>query len=185
MIALALTSAALLTGAPAANGSTQPASRAATAPAGRISVGDSIMVGASGLLRRSGFTVNAKVSRQFSTAPGILRSYGTRLPRNVVVELGTNGTVSPSDCREVLRIAGPSRRVFLVNNRVARSWQVPNNRTLAECVARAGGHARVVDWYRASADAWDWFAGDWIHLTRSGSIAFSTLIDTAVDHYGR
>lgn len=142
------------------------------------------MVGASGLLRRSGFKVNGKVSRQFWTAPGILRSYGRSLPRNVVVELGTNGTVRMSDCRAVLRIAGPDRRVFLVNNRVKRSWQDPNNRTLARCAASAPGRAWVIDWHSASADAWDWFAGDWIHLTRSGNVAFATLIDTAVDAHG-
>ena len=49
-----------------------------------------------------------------------LRPLGLRL-------LGTNGTVRMSDCTEVLRIAGPKRRVFFVNNHMPRSWQDPNN----------------------------------------------------------
>jgi hypothetical protein len=160
-------------------------SRATTGhpPAGRIGVGDSIMVGAAGLLRHDGFAVNGKVGRQFSVAPQILRSYGSRLPRNVVIELGTNGYIRRSDCRKVLSIAGPQRAVFFVTNRMARSWEGENNKVLRECAA--GGAAHIIDWHAASGDSWELFAPDHVHLTHSGSTALANLIDSHVDAAGR
>lgn len=156
----------------------------ATPPPGRITVGDSLSVGASTLLLQHGYWVNGKVGRQFSAAPAILRSYGDALPANVVVELGTNGLIRRSDCRAVLRIAGPLRRVFFVNNHMPRSWQAKNNKMLRSCIRPAADRAWLVDWYQASDGAWDWFAADDVHLTGSGTLALVTLIDAAVATYG-
>jgi hypothetical protein len=151
----------------------------------RLAVGDSLMVGAGPLMRRAGFAIHAKVGRQFSTAPGIVRSYGRALPRNVVIELGTNGTVTLAACRAVVHAAGAKRRVFLVTNRVPRSWQDSNNATLAAC-DRSFPKARVhlVDWHGASAGRPEWFAADGIHTSAAGRAAFARLIDRAVDRYG-
>jgi hypothetical protein len=151
----------------------------------RLAVGDSLMVGASPLMRRHGFAIHAQVGRQFSTAPGIVRGYGRVLPRNVVIELGTNGTVSLATCRAVVRAAGKHRRVFLVTNRVPRSWQDSNNTTLAACDRSfAPKRVRLVDWYSASAGRPEWFAADGIHTSAAGRVAFARLIDRAVDRHG-
>ena len=152
----------------------------------RLAVGDSLLVGASSLMRRYGFAIHAKVGRQFSTAPGIVRGYGAHLPRNVVIELGTNGTVSLRTCRSVVSAAGPGRRVFLVTNRVPRSWQDSNNQTLHACDRSfSASRVRIVDWHQASAGHPEWFGGDQIHPSASGRAAFARLIDRAVDRYGR
>ena len=151
----------------------------------RLAVGDSLMVGASSLMRQHGFAIHAKVGRQFSTAPGIVRGYGAKLPRNVVIELGTNGTVSLSTCRAIVTAAGPGRRVFLVTNRVPRSWEASNNETLRACDRSfSASRVRIVDWYRASTGHAEWFAADGIHTSGSGRAAFARLIDRAVDRYG-
>lgn len=151
----------------------------------RVAVGDSLMVGAAARMRRRGFAVHARVGRQFSTAPSIVRSYGDRLPRNVVIELGTNGTITLSHCRAIIRSAGPKRRVFLVTNRVPRGWERSNNRTLRACDRSfRSSRVRVIDWHRASAGHPEWFAHDRIHLSRSGQLAFVRLIDHALDRYG-
>lgn len=153
---------------------------------GRLAVGDSLMVGAATRMRRRGFAVHARVGRQFSTAPGIVRSYGSRLPRNVVIELGTNGTITMAHCRAVVRAAGSKRRVFLVTTRVPRSWERANNRTLRACDRSfRSGRVRLVDWHGASSGHPEWFARDEIHLSGSGQRAFVALIDRAVDRYGR
>ena len=157
-----------------------------TAQRGRLAVGDSLMVGATPLMKKYGFSIHAKVGRQFSTAPTIVRSYGSSLPRNVVIELGTNGTVSLAACRKVVKTAGSHRRVFLVTNRVPRSWQDSNNRTLRACDRSfKASRVRIIDWYGASAGHPSWFAADNIHLSTKGRKAFSKLIDRAVDRYGR
>lgn len=152
----------------------------------RVAVGDSLMVGAAARMRRRGFAVHARVGRQFSTAPRIVRSYGSRLPHNVVIELGTNGTITMAHCRAVVRAAGSKRRVFLVTNRVPRSWERANNRTLRACDRSfRSSRVRLVDWHGASSGRPEWFARDGIHLSGSGQRAFVALIDRAVDRYGR
>ncbi|MGB7980278.1 MAG: hypothetical protein WCF36_05750 [Candidatus Nanopelagicales bacterium] len=158
---------------------------AAAAPRGRLAVGDSLMVSVTPRMRRTGFRVHAAVGRQFSTAPGVLRSYGAALPRQVVVELGTNGTVRAADCRAVVRTAGTHRRVFLVTPRVPRSWQQANLATLRACDRRyRASRVRIIDWYGHSAGHRRWFAADRIHLTSAGQRAFARLIDDAVDEHG-
>jgi hypothetical protein len=74
---------------------------AAALPRGRYAIGDSVMLGSKKLLSARSITVNATVSRQFSQAVPALAAVrrAGRLPRNVVVHLGTNGNVRVSDCR--------------------------------------------------------------------------------------
>jgi len=157
----------------------------AAGPRGRLAVGDSLMVSVTPWMASQGFRVHAKVGRQFSTAPGIVRSFGSKLPRNVVVELGTNGTVSLGACRSVIATAGKYRRVFLVTARVPRSWEAGNLRTLTACDASfAKKRVRIIDWHAHSAGHPEWFAGDRVHLSSSGRQAFQKLIDSAVDAHG-
>lgn len=157
----------------------------AAGPRGRLAVGDSLMVSVTPWMASQGFRVHAKVGRQFSTAPGIVRSFGSKLPRNVVVELGTNGTVSLGACRSVITMAGKYRRVFLVTARVPRSWEAGNLRTLTACDASfARKRVRIIDWHAHSAGHPEWFAGDRVHLTSSGRQAFRELIDAEVDAHG-
>jgi hypothetical protein len=157
----------------------------AAGPRGRLVVGDSLMVSVTPWMTSQGFRVHAKVGRQFSTAPGIVRSFGSGLPRNLVVELGTNGTVSLGACRSVIETAGKYRRVFLVTARVPRSWEAANIRTMRACdSAYAAQRVRIIDWYSHSAGHPQWFAGDRVHLSSAGRRAFQRMIDAAVDEHG-
>jgi hypothetical protein len=160
-------------------------SPATSGASSRLAVGDSLMVSVTPWMRAKGFRVHAEVGRQFSTAPGIVRSFGSDLPRNVVVELGTNGTVSLAACRSVVRAAGKQRRVFLVTPRVPRSWEQGNLRTLRACDSSfAPRRVRIIDWHEHSAGHPEWFAGDQVHLSASGRRAFARLIVRAVDRHG-
>ena len=157
----------------------------AAGPRGRLAVGDSLMVSVTPWMSSHGFRVHAKVGRQFSTAPGIVRSFGSKLPRNLVVELGTNGTVSLGACRSVIETAGKYRRVFLVTARVPRSWEAGNIRTMKSCDASfAAKRVRIIDWYSHSAGHPEWFVSDRVHLSSSGRRAFQELIDSEVDAHG-
>ena len=143
------------------------------------------MLGAKGQLQADGFRVDATVSRQFYSGDDVLRAYGSSAPRNIVIHLGTNGTVTLTDCRRIVDIAGPGRRVFLVTNRVPRSWQNSNNATLRRCDASfAGDRVWLVDWYAHSAGHSSWLYGDGYHLPPSGQRAYADLVDSMVDRYG-
>ena len=159
-----------------------PHAAAAGPPMGRFAVGDSIMLSAKPELRELGFVVNAKVGRQFGAGVWIVRHKagdGT-LARRVVVHLGTNGTIDPSDCDRLVDAAGPKRRVFLTTIKVPRSWEAPNNDTLNAC---AGRHDKVhvIRWWAKSHDRPEWFAADGYHLSAEGRRVFSSFVDREVD----
>jgi hypothetical protein len=145
--------------------------------AGRLGIGDSVMLGAKPQLQARGFhIVDAVVSRQFFRAPALVtywRRQG-KLPANVVIHLGNNGTVNLSDCYHAVR-AARHRKVFLVNLKVPRSWRLEDNHRLRQC-ARHFRNAYLIDWYGHSHDRPGWFASDGYHLTGRGSIAYARFI---------
>ena len=159
-----------------------PMTSAAAIPRGRVAIGDSVMLGAAEELRARGFRrVDAVVSRQFYSADDVLRSYRSRgrLPRIVVIGLGTNGTATLSQCHSAVA-AAPRRAVFLVNNRVPRSWQASNNRVLRAC-AGDFGRVRLINWYRKSSGHSGWIASDGYHLTSVGQKRYARFVDSRID----
>jgi len=151
--------------------------------AGRLGIGDSVMLGAKQELRARGFgVVDAVVSRQFYRAPALVRYWRRqeRLPEDVVIHLGTNGTVNLTDCYQAVRAAG-RRKVFLVNLKVPRSWRAEDNQRLHHC-AKHFPNAYLIDWYGHSHDHPGWFASDGYHLSGTGRIAYATLIKREVAH---
>jgi lysophospholipase L1-like esterase len=152
-----------------------------------LGLGDSVLLGSKPLFAAHGWRVDAQVSRQFSMGVSVLRRYAGSgaLPRNVVVALGTNGTVSPTDCRAMVRAAGPSRRVFLVNNHAPRSWTASNNKAIRGCAASfSNNRAIVVDWARSAAAHPRWLGADGIHPNVSGRRQYMALIESAVARWG-
>lgn len=178
---------ALVCAGVAAAGTLAVAAPAQAAPPGRIVIGDSVSGMNTGALKARGFRVDYTVSRQFGEVLGVMASYGSSLPRNVVIALGTNGTVSLSTCKAAVRAAGTTRRVFLVTNRVPRSWEPTNNATLRACDrAFTASRVHVIDWWALSDSNSDWFYGDGYHPNEwLGAQKFANLIDRAVDAYGR
>jgi hypothetical protein len=150
---------------------------------GRLGLGDSVMLGAKSNLNAKGIKVDATVSRQYSAAPGIVRSRrnaGT-LPKKLIVHLGTNGYIEPSDCNAVVK-AARSRSVYLVTLKVPRPWRTTNNKRLRSCAKR---HARatLIDWYAYSKGHDSWFVGkDGYHLTTVGRQKYAGLIGRRTKH---
>lgn len=162
----------------------QPAVSAA-AKRDRYAIGDSVMLGARSILKRRGFTVDAAVSRQSYSAPAMVRRKGAKLPANLVVHLGTNGTFPLSTCRKIVKNAGPKRRVFLVTVFVPRSWERSNNKTIRTCAESfPAGRVTVVDWNGLARSHPEWLYSDGTHLKPTGAKGFARLIDHAVDAAG-
>ena len=150
----------------------------------RVAIGDSVMLGAKwNLLNRQDFTlVDAAVSRQATTGPGILRKLGSGLAQNVIVHLGTNGSYPIKSCKQLVQAAGPTRKVFLVTIKVPRLWEPVNNKMLRRCDARfPAEQVHIIDWnWAASRHAEEWLYDDGAHLRPAGARAFARVINDGI-----
>jgi lysophospholipase L1-like esterase len=152
-----------------------------SAVAGPVSaVGDSILIDIQPYLESDipGVTVDGQVSRQFGTGIGIVeadRAAGT-LGAVLVVELGTNGSVTATDFDAMMQAAAGVKRVVFVNINVPRPWEVPDNAVLAAGVARYPGVAVLADWNAESSPHPEWFTPDQVHLEPAGAQALAALV---------
>lgn len=158
-----------------------PAAHARNLSPSQISaVGDSVMLGAAPELQRqlgAGVRIDAIEGLQVQRAISILqneRASGT-LGRVVIVAIGNNGPITPEQFDQIMRIAGPGRRVIFVNDKVPRSWEEPNDRVIAEGVSRYG-NASMVDWRSYSENRPALFWSDGIHLRPAGARAYAHLL---------
>jgi hypothetical protein len=157
-----------------------PGPSAIPVPGPVSTVGDSIMLDIQPDLQVDipGIHVDGLVSRQFETGIGIVqadRAAGT-LGNVLVVELGTNGTVTSSDFDAMMQAASGVKRVIFVNVNVPRPWMAPDNAVLAAGVARYPGVAVLADWNTLSAGHPEWFTPDEVHLEPAGAAAMAALI---------
>ncbi|HJX06992.1 MAG TPA: hypothetical protein VJ736_02875 [Actinomycetota bacterium] len=170
-LAAALTVAVLVGAAPAV---------ASGIPAGRYAIGDSVMLGAKAQLQAHSFVVDAVKSRQFYSAVSIVKRKKRHglLRQKIVIHLGTNGVlIQPGDCDKIARLAGSSRRVYLVTvtgpTRYPKIMKVQNTRMRA-CAARHG-NTHLIDWYKHSRGHGNWFY-DKMHLTPKGRKAYASFL---------
>jgi peptidoglycan/LPS O-acetylase OafA/YrhL len=169
--------AASTPGAPQGAGSSpSPAPRTYTV------IGDSVMRGALDVLKAAlpGADVDAVEGRQASVAFDILNTLADsdRLGSDVVLHIGTNGTIQPSALDAVLaRMA--TRRVLLLSVHVPRPWQDLNNRILTEA-AHNHPNVHLVDWNAAASAHPEWLWPDGIHLRPEGAAAYRDLIEGAL-----
>jgi hypothetical protein len=146
-------------------------------------VGDSVMLGAaSGLYARFPdlMFIDAKVSRQASTAPGIIQALkGTRgLGDVVLVHLGTNGTFSEDEVRATAAAAAPTKVEFLTVH-VDRPWEAEVNDTLRRVVPTIP-NARLADWHAEAASHPEWFVKDGVHMSTAGIAAYGDFVKAAL-----
>lgn len=146
-----------------------------------LAIGDSVMLGAKWTLKKRDIAVDAAVSRQASSGPGIVKRRAARLPASVVIHLGTNGTLRARDCHAVMARAGQARTVYWMTVAAKRSWVPGNNRVIRECVRQYPGRAVLIDWAWAAKRHPEWLYADGIHLRPSGAKAYARLVSTALE----
>jgi len=170
--------------APSADPSTSVPTTTTTTPGpvpGPVTaVGDSVMLDIQPQLTADlpGVTVDGLVSRQFDAGTGVVqtdRASGT-LGRVLVVELGTNGPITPSGIDAMMRAASGVTRVVFVNVCVPRDWAASDNSVLAAGVARYPGLAALADWNALATPHPEWFTADRVHLNPAGATALAALI---------
>ena len=146
-----------------------------------IAIGDSVMLGARWVMKKNGIAiVDARKSRQAAAGPALLRKRGSKLPVNVVVHLGSNGTFTTQACEAMITAAGPTRRVFLLTLAVPRSWEARNNALIRDCVAAHPGRVFIIDWHAMAAKHPKWLYSDRIHLRPAGAKGYASMIEQAV-----
>ena len=159
----------------------QPQRHVAPGPA-PLAVGDSTMLLALPNLTAEGFAVNAHGCRQFPEALALLTALATahQLPHLVVVALGADGSVTPSDVSATLQVLGPTRMLVLVTPRELGGGSGSDATTVRDAGRNYPTRIRVLDWVAFSAGQTSWFQPDGVHLTFVGAAAFARLLATAL-----
>jgi peptidoglycan/LPS O-acetylase OafA/YrhL len=161
-----------------------PATAPATTPrfTGRVTaIGDSVMLGAAETLAdvigRDRTFVDAAVNRQFSTGVDLLQTYRDtgQLGDVVIVQLGTNGPVSPEDFDRLMSVLSTVPKVLVVNLKVPRWWETEVNDLLADGVKHCK-NAVLVDWHNAAKDRPELFWDDGYHLNPQGQQFYADVI---------
>ena len=145
-------------------------------------VGDSVMLASLPELDAAfpGIAVDAEVSRGMGVGVGLVDDQLARgeLRRVVVVGLGTNGPVDPSDLENLHRAVG-GRPLVLVNAHAERDWIPGVNTTLAEFASAHRGVV-VADWTGAVTGVEGALAGDDIHPNPSGGEIYAESVRRAL-----
>lgn len=152
-------------------------------------VGDSVMLGAKVALSReldrvihpSATSIDAAESRQFVDVLGqlTLQRQNGRLGDVVIVHAGNNGTFSPEQLDQTMRFLADIPRVVVLNDKVPRPWEAPNNDRFAAGLAKYPNVVSV-DWHAAAQGHPEYFYDDGIHLRPEGADAYARLIVDAV-----
>ncbi|MGM9891456.1 acyltransferase family protein [Limosilactobacillus sp.] len=147
-------------------------------------IGDSVMADAANSIQElmPQAYVDAKVGRQGSEAPAVidqLKSQG-HLNKIVVLNLGTNGSMTKETIDQILAGIGNDRQIYWLTAHVpTKPWQQTVNRQIKE-TAKKHKNVHVIDWYGESNNHADWFADDNVHMDDQGNIHYTRMIAKAI-----
>ena len=104
-----------------------------TEPVDYLAVGDSVMLGAAGVLTGRGYTVDAHVSRQMIDMVPIFQQFGEAhlFGDPVIIHLGTNGPFDAETLDALLAPLSSVPNVIILNVHANRPWTANNNALLA------------------------------------------------------
>ena len=128
-----------------------------------------------------GIYIDAAISRQMSAGLAVVQGLAdTGLLRSVVVlDLGTNGTVTTSQIRHLLATIGPHRTLVLVNTFDPRPWQNEDNRVLA-AAARKHHNVVLANWFATIEHRTGLLWDDDVHPRPQGATLYARMVATAV-----
>ena len=149
-----------------------------------IAIGDSPMLLALGDLAQVGYKANARGCRQWPEGLALLRDLRRRdrLPRLVVVALGSNGFVNKGDIREALDIVGKKRKLGLVTPRETGGGSGHDADVVRSQARKHRNRTVLLDWVEFSAGHPAWFQPDGLHLTFDGAEALARLFKRPLKH---
>jgi lysophospholipase L1-like esterase len=147
-----------------------------------IAVGDSPMLLALDPLADVGYRVNARGCRQYPEGLALLRDLRQRdkLPRLVVIALGSNGVITKGNIRDALDIVGKKRTLGLVTPREVGGGSSTDASVVRTEAAKHENRVELLDWVAYSAGHSSWFQPDGLHLTFDGAEAMARLFEKAL-----
>jgi hypothetical protein len=172
---------------PSASSRPAPVARRPIRGSSVSAIGDSVMLGSSAALQRRlpGIQIDAQVSRQFTDGIQLIGELARsgQLRRVVVVGLGTNGTVTRAEVRELLAEVGQQRRLVLVNTFEPRPWEAEVNATLA-AAARRYPRVLLANWFALIRHRTGLLSADDVHPLPAGTLPYARLLYRAVQAAG-
>ncbi|MCW4385291.1 acetyltransferase [Salinibacterium sp. SYSU T00001] len=146
-------------------------------------IGDSVMLASATSLQQvfPGIDIDAAVSRQFSSAPELIRARlaaGTLRPI-VLLGLGTNGPVDAGTLTEVRELLGTEHQLVLVNVYAPRSWTEGVNGTLTS-FAQQFRDVELANWRDSIAPQLQLLARDKIHPGDAGGLVYAAAVEDAL-----
>ena len=146
-------------------------------------VGDSVMLASAAALEAAlpGVYIDAKIDRQTPAGLAVIRSLAAagRLRHVVVFSLGTNGSVTVRQLRQLQRAVGPGRELVLVSTFGPQAWEHAVNTALA-AAARHGKHTELADWHQAIAGRTSLLWPDGIHPRPAGARLYARVVLAAI-----
>jgi peptidoglycan/LPS O-acetylase OafA/YrhL len=147
-------------------------------PVDYLAIGDSVMLGAAGVLSDRGYVVNAVESRQMIDMVPVMEQLGAAdlFGDPVIVHLGTNGPFTEETLNAFLAPLSSVPNVLLINVRANRPWTAANNALLA-ARDKKGDNLILLDWATLSNNCTgNCFADDGIHLSAHGAEFYADMI---------
>lgn len=144
-----------------------------------IAIGDSPMLLALPDLAAEGYRANARGCRQFAEGLALVRDLRRkdRLPKLVVIALGSNGSVTRGNIHEALDIVGKKRILGLVTPRESGGGSSSDATVIRSEAKKHRNRIELLDWVDFSAGHSSWFQADGLHLTFDGAAAMARLFD--------
>ena len=128
-----------------------------------------------------GISIDAQVRRQVSVGVSIVRQLAaTGALRPVLVfALGTNGSFTRGQIRQLLAAIGPHRKLVLVNTYEARPWEASDNQVLA-AAARRYPNVVLANWFAVIEHRTGLLWPDEVHPQPAGARLYAHLVARAV-----
>ena len=114
-------------------------------------IGESVMQGAIPNLRAGGFSVNAEKGRGGAVVVQVLTLLQQRnqIGPIIVIQVGTNGTVTDAEFDQMMAIIGSRSTVYFMTVRAPRDYIAPNNARIVALPSRYP-NVKIIDWATAS-----------------------------------
>src|SRR3954447_8548106 len=149
-----------------------------------VVIGDSVLLGAMKETTAAGFDLNSRGCRQWGEGMRVIRGYkrAGRLPHLVVMELGTDWTVSVRQIRAAMALVGRSRVLGLMTPREVGGYGGADAARMRRVTRRFPDRTVLLDWVAYTRGRGSWFQPDGIHLTLAGAAGFGDFLKTALPY---